>query len=211
MPPPHLSLIQGELASYGFDLQPAVIEGLAIYLNLLLKWNSKHNLTGLSDTLEIVRTLFAESIFSSFLLDPKDSPILDIGSGAGFPGMVLSLHQLGRRVYLVEPRSKKASFLSATRRELSLTDLTIIRKRLENCDRGDFPEPPRVVSMRGVAEQWQLVERVAPFAESSYKIMLFVSCNQEGEVKTHLPHFTFQSYPVPWRQEHLVLLGQLSN
>lgn len=206
----HRSQIQEQLASYGFQLHPEVIERLAIYLNLLLKWSSKYNLTGLSDPVEIVRTLFAESIYSSFLLDAKESPILDIGSGAGFPGMVLSLHHSERSLYLLEPRSKKASFLSAARRELNLIDVTIIRKRLENCVRADFPKPPRLISMRGIADQGRLLEMAAPFVCSPHKIMLFVSSKQRVDVTTQLSQFRFQSYPIPWRQEHCVLLGASS-
>ena len=96
---------------------------LSIYLDLLLKWNGRINLTAIRDPEEIVRRHFGESLFAGIQIGSRldsGATLLDFGSGAGFPGLPIQLLLPELRVTLAESQSKKASFLRETVRMLGL-------------------------------------------------------------------------------------------
>ena len=102
---------------------PNLLPQLSLYLDLLLRWNARTNLTAIREPEEIVRRHFGESLFAgSHLVQrlPAEATLLDFGSGAGFPGLPIQLllPQLG--VTLAESQGKKASFLREAVRTLGL-------------------------------------------------------------------------------------------
>ena len=102
---------------------PHLYPQLSTYLDLLLKWNARTNLTAIRDPEEIVRRHFGESLFAGIQLAPRLPPnatILDFGSGAGFPGLPIQLLHPTLRVTLAESQGKKASFLREAIRTLHL-------------------------------------------------------------------------------------------
>jgi 16S rRNA (guanine527-N7)-methyltransferase len=103
-----------------FATVPApVVAQLAVYLDLLLKWNARTNLTAIRDPREIVARHFGESVFTATQL-PAFETLLDFGSGAGFPGLPIQLMCPQARVTLAESQNKKASFLREVVRTLGL-------------------------------------------------------------------------------------------
>jgi 16S rRNA (guanine527-N7)-methyltransferase len=93
---------------------------LSTYLDLLLKWNARTNLTAIRDPEEIVRRHFGESLFAARHLDPNTPTLLDFGSGAGFPGLPIALLRPDIQVTLAESQNKKATFLREVVRTLNL-------------------------------------------------------------------------------------------
>lgn len=96
---------------------------LAVYLDLLLRWNARTNLTAIRDPEQIVQRHFGESLFAGLQLAPRLPPaatLLDFGSGAGFPGLPIQLLLPELRVTLAESQGKKASFLREAVRSLEL-------------------------------------------------------------------------------------------
>lgn len=106
---------------------------LAVYLELILKWNARINLTAIREPREIVRRHFGESLFAGLHVEPpRTSPadptshislcdsLLDLGSGAGFPGIPIQLLRPDLPVTLAESRSRKAAFLSEAVRTMGL-------------------------------------------------------------------------------------------
>jgi 16S rRNA (guanine527-N7)-methyltransferase len=96
---------------------------LGTYLNLLLRWNARTNLTAIREPKEIVRRHFGESLFAAVHLSPLIAPIaalLDFGSGAGFPGLPIQLLLPQLQVTLAESQGKKATFLREAVRTLGL-------------------------------------------------------------------------------------------
>ncbi|HZL26544.1 MAG TPA: 16S rRNA (guanine(527)-N(7))-methyltransferase RsmG [Acidobacteriaceae bacterium] len=96
---------------------------LSVYLDLLLRWNARTNLTAIRDPEEIVRRHFGESLFAGVHLAPllpTDATLLDFGSGAGFPGLPIQLLLPELQVTLAESQGKKASFLREAARALDL-------------------------------------------------------------------------------------------
>jgi 16S rRNA (guanine527-N7)-methyltransferase len=101
-------------------LPAALYPRLSTYLDLLLKWNTRTNLTAIRDPEEIVRRHFGESIFAALHLDPAATTLLDFGSGAGFPGLPIALFHPKIQVTLAESQNKKATFLREVVRTLGL-------------------------------------------------------------------------------------------
>jgi 16S rRNA (guanine527-N7)-methyltransferase len=93
---------------------------LVQYLELILKWNARINLTAIRTPEEIVRRHFGESLFAGAHLGPC-STLLDLGSGAGFPGVPIQLLRLDLKVTLAESQNKKAAFLHEVIRTLGLS------------------------------------------------------------------------------------------
>ena len=99
------------------------------YKKLLCEWSTKMNLVAPSTLADIENRHFKDSAqLADFL--PKDVNIIDLGSGAGFPGVVLAI--LGWNVTCIESISKKAGFLSILKQELDLPNLTVINDRIEH-------------------------------------------------------------------------------
>lgn len=108
----------------GLPAPPDLFPQLSAYLDLLLRWNARTNLTAIRDPREIVRRHFGESLFTGAQLAPllaSQATLLDFGSGAGFPGLPIQLLLPGLRVTLAESQNKKASFLREAVRTLGLS------------------------------------------------------------------------------------------
>ena len=109
------------LAEAGIDKPPANASHLhQAYLELLLRWNQRLNLTGVREPEQIIRRHFVESAFAAQHLPGGISSLLDYGSGAGFPGIPIAILRPEIRVTLAEAQGKKASFLREALRVLSI-------------------------------------------------------------------------------------------
>jgi 16S rRNA (guanine527-N7)-methyltransferase len=98
---------------------PHIYEQLSIYLELIVKWNARINLTAIRTPEEIVRRHFGESLFAGMRLGACQT-LLDFGSGAGFPGLPIQLLRPDMAVTVAESRSRKAAFLHEVTRSLDL-------------------------------------------------------------------------------------------
>jgi 16S rRNA (guanine527-N7)-methyltransferase len=103
-------------------------EQFSRYLELLLLWNRAQNLTGFDSPPEIVRGLFEDSLLFFPLLPDRPLRVVDIGAGAGIPGMPLRIIDEGIEVTLIESKRKRVSFLRALRRELGLERSVVVEE-----------------------------------------------------------------------------------
>ncbi len=120
----------------GFRLNPAQLEALATYEGELLEWNTRHNLTAIRDPQEIRIKHFLDSM--TCLLALRDSPaerMVDVGTGAGFPGLPLKILYPAMRLTLVESVGKKADFCRHVVKKLSLDSVDIVQERAETLGR----------------------------------------------------------------------------
>jgi len=102
----------------------ALIGQLSLYLDLLLRWNARTNLTAIREPEAIVTRHFGESLFAARILSPRlpnNATLMDFGSGAGFPGLPIQLYRPDLRVTLAESQNKKSTFLREAARTLGLT------------------------------------------------------------------------------------------
>ena len=105
------------------------IDKLLIYINILKKWNKKINLTAVTNDFDIVKHHFFDSLAVSKFIEQKK--ILDVGSGAGFPGIILALCDATRQVTLVDKVGKKVAFTKQICLELNLKNVSVIHSRVE--------------------------------------------------------------------------------
>ena len=200
------------LGRWRIDCKGLIADRLEAYLSLLEQWNRKVNLTGLRGREEILRDLFAESFLASPLLDEQDGPLLDVGSGAGFPGMALKIYRPELTVYLLEPRRKRATFLETVRRRLGLEGVAVICKRLEECRPGDLGLVPRTVTVRGLGAIGARLVWCDRLIQGRVKLVLFTTRRiWNGELR-QLPGVDWAvPIQVPWNRQRLLVSGIREN
>lgn len=101
------------------------------YLDLFLRWNRTHRMTGLDSPTAVVRELLIDSLLFLPLLPPRPLTVVDIGAGAGIPGLPLRIVDAAIRLTLVESKRKRVSFLRAVQRELGLDGISVHEGRAE--------------------------------------------------------------------------------
>ena len=140
---------------------------LSLYLDLLLKWNAQTNLTAIRDPHEIVRRHFGESLFAAQHLGTPGT-LLDLGSGAGFPGLPIALLHPHIAVTLAESQNKKATFLREAIRTLNLPNVKVWPARAETL-------PPiqlfHTITLRAVDNMQAAVAAAAPRATHQLAIL----------------------------------------
>lgn len=120
------------LAPYLNPVPHAVLSHLTIYLDLLVRWNTRTNLTAVRAPEEMVQRHFGESLFAAqHLGDLPPETVLDLGSGAGFPGVPIALMYPSIPVTLAESQNKKATFLREIVRTLGLRNVEVWAGRAE--------------------------------------------------------------------------------
>ena len=122
------------IAPFYADAAQTLLAQLRIYLDLLLRWNARTNLTAIRDPEQIVVRHFGESLFVAHHLAAGAGTLLDYGSGAGFPGLPVQLARPELAVTLAESQVKKASFLREVVRTLGL-QTEVWAGRAETLDR----------------------------------------------------------------------------
>lgn len=113
----------------GLDVNAQTQERLLQYLGLLQKWNKVYNLTAVRDPQEMVTLHLLDSL--SVLPYVKGPHLLDVGSGAGLPGIVLAICRPDLRVTTIDTVQKKAIFMRQVKGELGLENLTVMHARVE--------------------------------------------------------------------------------
>lgn len=180
---------------------------ISTYIDLLIKWNAKLNLTAIRDPEEIVTRHFGESLFAAKqLFATRDSveSVIDVGSGAGFPGLPLKLWSPNLDLRLVESNHRKATFLREATRALDLSSVEVLTERAESVSlRADL------VTFRAV----ERFERILPVAFSLVKpggrIALLIGEAQAEVAQSALRTVTWdEPLPIPQTRSGRLLVGE---
>jgi 16S rRNA (guanine527-N7)-methyltransferase len=115
----------------GRTLTPVEVDRLSKYLNLLIKWRRSQRLIGSGEPTWIVDKVIVDSLLFTRALPAGIGTLADVGSGAGIPGIPLAVVLADVEVTLIEARQKRASFLAAALRELSLGNCRLLNDRIE--------------------------------------------------------------------------------
>ncbi|WP_456322614.1 16S rRNA (guanine(527)-N(7))-methyltransferase RsmG [Hydrogenimonas sp.] len=161
----------------GLSLDPKVLQKLDAFANHLLAWNRVHNLTG-AKTREAVDAQIVDSIWPIGFL-PEVKSLLDIGTGAGFPGMVLAIALENTECTLCEPLQKRAAFLRFIARELELENVTVEARRAD-----DLPvRTYHLITSRAVTETKTLIQWCAPFIAKETQLLFYKGEQLEQEIQ----------------------------
>lgn len=179
---PRSQLIRGA-GVLGIPLAPEAVERLLLYIRELGKWNRRVNLIARDTSpAQVVELHFLDSLTLLPLLAGHGSPVhlLDVGTGAGFPGLVLAAALPGARFTLVEPRRKRISFLGHVIRTLELANVELVADRLET-HAGSWKGRFSHVTGRAVAEPAQFLPLVAPLVAAETRVMLMLARTETME------------------------------
>lgn len=179
--------IKAELLKENITLDKQFFTYVAKYKEHLKKWNKIHNLTGAKKE-ELMDKFIYDAVFPvSFL--PKVKNILDIGTGAGFPGMILAFALPDTEVILCEPLQKRASFLQFIKADLGLKNVTVANCRVEEL----APQPIELITSRAVTDTSMLMKLSAPFVTQGSKLLFYKGERVFDEVNPSLKHQIIQT------------------
>lgn len=147
--------------TYGLDVRP-IADALDTYARLLVEYNEKVNLTAITDPEGIETKHFIDSLLLAALPEVRGS-LADVGTGAGFPGVVAKLYKPGLRLTLMEPTGKRLDFLRFLCGELGV-EAEFCKERAEEAARKAWRERFDMVTARGVASLDKLAEYCLPLA-----------------------------------------------
>lgn len=149
------------------DLSRSQVSAMERYASRMLEWNERFNLTAITKPSEIETKHFLDSLSAlKVLRDPPGGKVIDVGTGAGFPGIVLRIACSGIGITLAEATEKKAAFCRIIVDELGLSGVTVINQRAESL--GHDPQHRagyRWAVARAVARLDVLVEYLLPLLE----------------------------------------------
>ena len=180
------SLENAALSLVGLRLSQEQLAKLQIYENELLEWNERMNLTAIRDVEGIRAKHFLDSLTVLLAWDRQSPParIIDIGTGAGFPGLVLKLIWPASQVTLVESVHKKAEFCRHMVEKLNLQQVTVLSERAETV--GQDPDHRQVYDLavaRAVARMPILMEYLLPLIHRNGIAMAMKGENAPAETQ----------------------------
>jgi 16S rRNA (guanine527-N7)-methyltransferase len=167
-----MRLLATTAATWGLRLDQRQLDQFAIYAAELRRWNERVNLTAITDDYEITVRHFLDSLRCALSWGTAPNSLIDVGAGAGFPGLPLKILRPALRLTLVESVEKKAAFLRHIAAELSLSDVSVVVGRAEIVGRaGAHREQYDVAVARAVAELRVLTEYCLPLCRVGGRFM----------------------------------------
>ena len=157
------------------------------YHDILLKWQRAVNLVSPKTIPEAWQRHFEDSAQIAQFLPPQAKTLLDLGSGAGFPGLVLAILRPDMDVHLVESDEKKCQFLRNVSRE-TLTPVTIHNCRIENLEAGIIPD---IITARALADLAALLGYALPYAEKNPALVLLFSKGEKADAEIAMAQESF--------------------
>lgn len=175
-------------ALYNIEISEQQIELFYKYYELLIQWNKKMNLTAITDYNEVLKKHFLDSclilqVYSKDLFFEKK--IIDVGTGAGFPGIPLSILLPDTKFTLLDSLSKRIDFLCKVIEDLQLYNVKVFHGRAEDFGRDkSFREQYDFCVSRAVASLSLLLEYCSPFIKTDGKLLLYKSRNTCSEIES---------------------------
>ncbi len=167
-----LSPFELGLYELGLELTGHQSKQFLHYQQELIDWNTRMNLTAITDPEEVLLKHFLDSLSLLTVYDPPIARLLDIGAGAGFPGLPLKIVRPQWHVVLLEATGKKVSFLQHVIETLQLEDVMAVHGRAEElAHKAEYRDSFDIVTARAVASLSTLLEYAAPFCRVGGQII----------------------------------------
>ncbi len=171
------------LETIGVPFDSFQIEKFIRYYELLIEWNDNINLTAIVDFDEVILKHFTDSLFLLNFYDiPKGAKVIDVGTGAGFPGIPLKIMRPDLEVLLLDSLNKRITFLKEVVNDLGLTDVSCLHGRAEELGINDnYREQYDLCGSRAVASLSVLCEYCLPFVKPGGLFISYKSSDIEEE------------------------------
>ncbi len=175
------------------ELSASSLDQLSAHYAMLRRWNQRINLTRIIAPQAAARLHYAESLFGAHLLGEART-LLDVGSGAGFPGLPLAVARPQIAVTALEANHKKALFLNEAAHALSLSNFTVVRQRWEDFDASNFD----LLTTRAVDAAAQIVPAIIAALQPHQRLLLYGSSDFLRQLKEQFQaryHITERAIP----------------
>ena len=168
---------------FNFHFSVEQLEQFFAYMNLLIEWNEKMNLTAIVEPNEIILKHFIDSITILKEID-NNSKIIDVGTGAGFPGVPLSIMNPTLKITLADSLNKRLIFLQEVVNQLGLKNIEIIHARAEELGKNKkYRENFDAATSRAVANLSTLSEYLIPLVKVGGKIISMKAGGAQEEIE----------------------------
>jgi 16S rRNA (guanine527-N7)-methyltransferase len=187
------------LLELGIDPKMETVAAFDLYRQELKKWNRVHNITSITDDIEIVVKHFLDSLLYLRAIPAGKLILCDVGSGGGFPGLPIAIVRPDLEVTLLEPARKKIAFLKRMRRLLSLKNVEIIDARAEEVTDRQFD----VVVTRALFTVSDMVDKAGHLVKKGGFLVLNKGPKYEEEVRQLPPSVPAEVMSVTLKKAHL--------
>ncbi|NLJ96961.1 MAG: 16S rRNA (guanine(527)-N(7))-methyltransferase RsmG [Clostridiales bacterium] len=178
-----ISEFRNGLKKLNISLDDNQMEQFLDYYQLLIEWNKKINLTSIVDFIEVIRKHFIDSLSIVKVFSPHKEKILDLGTGAGFPGIPIKIAFPDSKIVLLDSLNKRIKFLDEVIRKLNLRDIVALHGRAEDFGKDDaYRETFDLCTSRAVAKLSTLSEYCIPFVKVGGAFISY----KAGQVATEL-------------------------
>ena len=179
--------LKKELEKLNIKLKETTLNMLDDYYKILVEENTKYNLTRITKEEDVYLKHFYDSLTITKIINIKNQSICDLGSGAGFPGLVLGISFSSAKITLIESNGKKCNFLRLVKERLNLNNVEIINARVEEYAK-ENREVYDIVTARAVAPLKHLLEYGVPLVkEKGYFIAMKAKVeNEEDNIENYL-------------------------
>lgn len=175
--------LQNQAQKIDINLTNKQLNEFYTYMNLLIEWNKNINLTAITEPEEIIKKHFIDSLTISKNIQ-KDSSIIDVGTGAGFPGIPLKIVREDINVVLLDALNKRLNFLNEVIKENKLENIETVHFRAEEIGKNKkYREKYDIATSRAVAQLNILVEYLLPLVKIGGKCICMKGSNVEEELK----------------------------
>ena len=202
---PSPETIRRALGEFDLTVDDKQVQQIQRYIDILLAWNDKVNLTAIRDPLEILHRHFCESMFAAPAVPVQNGRLADVGSGGGFPGLPLKIIRPDLQVFLIESNIKKATFLAEVVRELGLTDARVLVNRYEELT--EDVAPLDFVCSRALGDFQPFLEWAASARVVASQVVLWIGARDVEEIQKIALWTWREPIPVPNSLRRLLLVG----
>lgn len=199
-------ILLATLATYKIDLDEIAVDRLCRYYHLLIEWNEKMNLTALTAPEDVALKHFTDSLLLlQYCEVPANASVIDVGTGAGFPGLVLKIARTDLRLTLLDSLNKRLVFLDTVCEALGFDDVTLIHSRAEDGSRTELRDSFDLAVSRAVAPLPVLCEYDLPYVKVGGR---FIAMKGKGaDEETALAQNAVELLGGAFAGQHHFLLG----
>ncbi|QKF73428.1 16S rRNA m7G527 methyltransferase [Aliarcobacter faecis] len=165
------------LENHNLKLEDSFYKDIEVFVELLQKWGKIHNLSGRLSRDDIYENIL-DSLFPLTFIE-NFSSFADIGTGAGYPGLILALAKKDVKAYLIEPRIKRVAFLNMVKATLGLKNLIILQKRVEEVE--DLKV--QLITSRAVTNTKLLIELTKNIKQENSSYLFYKGSMLENELE----------------------------